>query len=75
MLANYLRAQQKLGNIQCGDPEQAVEILLAMIISATSLRASLGLEPNAVKTRAQRKAWVNFAVDIFLSAMQANAGR
>jgi hypothetical protein len=46
-----------------------------MIISATSLRASLGLEPEAVKTQAQRKAWVNFAVDMFLSAMQANAGR
>ena len=74
-LANYLRAQQKLGNIQCGDPEQAVEILLAMIISATSLRATLGLEPEAVKTQAQRKSWVNFAVDMFLSAMQANAGR
>ena len=74
-LANYLRAQQKLGNIQCGDPEQAVEILLAMIISATSLRATLGLEPEAVKTQAQRKSWVNFAVDMFLSAMQANASR
>jgi TetR/AcrR family transcriptional repressor of mexJK operon len=71
MLANYLRAQHKLGNIQCGDPEQAVEILLALIISATSLRASLGLELKAVKTQAQRKAWVNFAVDVFLSAMQA----
>lgn len=71
MLTNYLRAQQKLGNIQCGDPEQAVEVLLALIISATSLRASLGLEAKAVKTQAQRKAWVNFAVDTFLSAMQA----
>jgi TetR/AcrR family transcriptional regulator, mexJK operon transcriptional repressor len=70
MLANYLRAQHKLGNIQCGDPEQAVEILLALIISATSLRASLGLEPRAVKTQAQRKSWVNFAVDVFLSALQ-----
>ena len=75
MLANYLRAQQKLGNIQCGEPEQAVEILLAMIISATSLRATLGLEAEAVKTQAQRKSWVNFAVDMFLSAMQANAVR
>ena len=71
MLTNYLRAQQKLGNIQCGEPEQAVEILLALIISATSLRTSLGLEAKAVKTQAQRKAWVNFAVDTFLSAMQA----
>jgi AcrR family transcriptional regulator len=70
MLANYLRAQHKLGNNQSGDPEQAVEILLALIISATSLRASLGLEPRAVKTQAQRKSWVNFAVDVFLSALQ-----
>jgi TetR/AcrR family transcriptional regulator, mexJK operon transcriptional repressor len=69
MLANYLRAQQKLGNIQCGDPEQAVEILIALIVSATSLRTSLGLEPKSVKTQTQRKAWVNFAVDVFLSAM------
>jgi AcrR family transcriptional regulator len=70
MLTNYLRAQQKLGNIQCGEPEQAVEVLLALIISATSLRTSLGLEPEAVKTQAQRKSWVSFAVDMFLSAMR-----
>jgi AcrR family transcriptional regulator len=75
MLANYLRAQQKLGNIQCGDPEQAVEVLLGLIVSATSLRAWLGLEPKSAKTQAQRKAWVSFAVDIFLSAMEANARR
>ena len=75
MLANYLRAQQKLGNIECGDPEQAVEILLGLIVSATSLRAWLGLEAKSAKTQAQRKAWVSFAVDIFLSAMEANARR
>lgn len=75
MLANYLRAQQKLGNIECGDPEQAVEVLLGLIVSATSLRAWLGLEAKSAKTQAQRKAWVSFAVDIFLSAMEANARR
>lgn len=75
MLASYLRAQQKLGNIECGDPEQAVEVLLGLIVSATSLRAWLGLEAKSAKTPAQRKAWVSFAVDIFLSAMEANARR
>ncbi len=75
MLANYLRAQQKLGNIECGDPEQAVEVLLGLIVSATSLRAWLGLEAKSAKTQAQRKAWVSFAVDIFLAAMEANARR
>ena len=36
MLANYLRAQQKLGNIQCGDPEQAVEIFMGLLLSGVS---------------------------------------
>jgi AcrR family transcriptional regulator len=70
MLANYLRAQQKLGNIQCGDPEQAVEVLLGLLVSGVTLRAWLGLPPTFAKTPAQRKAWANFAVDTFLSALQ-----
>jgi TetR/AcrR family transcriptional regulator, mexJK operon transcriptional repressor len=73
MLANYLRAQQKLGNIHCGEPEQAVELLLGLLVSGASLRASLGLPPTFARTPAQRKAWANFAVDMFLSSMQANA--
>jgi TetR/AcrR family transcriptional repressor of mexJK operon len=71
MLASYLRAQQKLGNIQCGDPEQAVEVFLGLLVSGATLRAWLGLPPTFAKTPAQRKAWANFAVDTFLSAMQA----
>lgn len=73
MLADYLRAQQKSGNIRCDDPEQAVEILLGLVVSGASLRAWLGIRPTLVSTPAQRKAWVNYAVDIFLSAMEANA--
>jgi AcrR family transcriptional regulator len=78
MLANYLRAQQKLGNIQCGnpgcgDPEQAVEIFLGLLISAVSLRAWLGLPPTFVKTPAQRKAWAGRAADIFLALDAAPA--
>jgi TetR/AcrR family transcriptional regulator, mexJK operon transcriptional repressor len=80
MLANYLRAQQKFGNIHCGDlgcgnPEQAVEVFLGLLVSGATLRASLGLPPTFAKTQAQRKAWANYAVDMFLSAMQANASR
>jgi TetR/AcrR family transcriptional regulator, mexJK operon transcriptional repressor len=76
MLADYLRAQQKLGNIQwgeseCSNPEQAVEVLLGLLVSGVTLRAWLGLPPTFAKTPAQRKAWANFAVDTFLSAMQA----
>jgi AcrR family transcriptional regulator len=74
MLADYLRAQQKLGNIQCGDPEQAVEIFIGLLVSGATLRAWLGLPPTFAKTPAQRRSWVNFAVDTFLASMQANAG-
>jgi TetR/AcrR family transcriptional repressor of mexJK operon len=70
MLANYLRAQQKLGNIQCGDPEQAVEIFLGLLVSGVSLRAWLGLPPTLAKTPAQRKAWATLAADTFLASMQ-----
>jgi TetR/AcrR family transcriptional repressor of mexJK operon len=70
MLTNYLRAQQKLGNIQCGDPEQAVEVLLGLLVSGATLRTWLGLPSTFAKTPAQRKAWANLAVDMFLSAMQ-----
>jgi AcrR family transcriptional regulator len=73
MLASYLRAQQKLGNIDCGEPEQAVEVLLGLVVSGASLRAWLGLPPTFASTPAQRRAWVHFAVDTFLSAMEANA--
>lgn len=75
MLADYLRAQQKLGNIQCGEPEQAVEILLGLVVSGASLRAWLGIPSTFTRTPAQRKVWVNFAVDTFLAAMQANVRR
>jgi AcrR family transcriptional regulator len=73
MLASYLRAQQKLGNIDCGEPEQAVEVFLGLLVSGASLRAWLGLPPTFARTPVQRKAWVHFAVDTFLSAMEANA--
>jgi TetR/AcrR family transcriptional regulator, mexJK operon transcriptional repressor len=74
ILANYLRAQHKLGNIQCGDPEQAVEVLLGLLISGATLRAWLGLPPTFTKTPAQRRVWANLAVDTFLASMQANTG-
>jgi TetR/AcrR family transcriptional repressor of mexJK operon len=70
MLADYLRAQQKLGVIQCGEPEQAVEVFLGLLVSAASLRASLGLPPTFAKTQAQRKSWASFTADTFLSSMQ-----
>jgi hypothetical protein len=70
MLANSLRAQQKLGNIQGGDPDQAVEIFFGLLVSGASLRAWLGLPPAFVKTPAQRKAWAALATDIFLASMQ-----
>jgi TetR/AcrR family transcriptional regulator, mexJK operon transcriptional repressor len=69
MLTNYLRAQQKLGNIQCGDPEQAVEILMGLLVSGATLRTWLGLPSTFAKTPAQRKAWVNLAVDTFLASL------
>jgi AcrR family transcriptional regulator len=75
MLADYLGAQQKLGAIRCGNPEQAVEVFLGLLVSAATLRASLGLPPTYAKTQAQRKSWANFAVDMFLSSMQINASR
>jgi TetR/AcrR family transcriptional repressor of mexJK operon len=75
MLADYLRAQQKLGSIQCGEPEQAVEILLGLLVSGATLRVWLGLPPAFVRTPAQRKAWVHSAVDMFLSSMEASARR
>lgn len=70
MLAGYLRAQQRLGNIQCGDPEQAVEVFLGLLVSGATLRTWLGLPSTFARTPAQRKAWANLAVDTFLSAMQ-----
>lgn len=69
MLANYLRAQQKLGNIQCGDPEQAVEVLLGLLVSGATLRTWLGLPSTFARTPAQRKAWANLAVDTFLASL------
>jgi TetR/AcrR family transcriptional regulator, mexJK operon transcriptional repressor len=66
MLADYLRAQQQKGVLQCGDPHHAVTILHALIISVT-----LGLDSPFLKTPAQRRAWVNSAVDTFLAAMEA----
>jgi TetR/AcrR family transcriptional regulator, mexJK operon transcriptional repressor len=71
MLTNYLRTQQKLGNIQCGDPEQAVEVLLGLLVSGATLRTWLGLPSTFARTPAQRKAWANLAVDMFLAAMEA----
>ncbi|MGA9717065.1 MAG: TetR/AcrR family transcriptional regulator [Acidobacteriaceae bacterium] len=69
MLANYLRAQQKLGNIQCGDPEQAVEVLLGLLVSGATLRTWLGLPSTFARTPAQRKAWADLAVDTFLASL------
>ncbi len=70
MLTNYLRTQQKLGNIQCGDPEQAVEVLLGLLVSGATLRTWLGLPSTFARTPAQRKAWANLAVDTFLASLQ-----
>jgi TetR/AcrR family transcriptional regulator, mexJK operon transcriptional repressor len=73
MLADYLRAQDKSGKIRCEDPEHAVEVLLGLIVSGASLRAWLGIQPAFVSTAAQRTAWVNSAVDMFLSSMQTRS--
>jgi AcrR family transcriptional regulator len=72
MLAEYLRARHKSGDIRCDDPEQAVEILLGLVVSGASLRAWLGIRPTSLSTAAQRKAWVNHAVDIFLETMRTD---
>lgn len=76
MLGEYLRVQQRLGKLprpksKLGDPEQAVEVLLALIVSDMSLRAWIGLDSSNKKTASERRAWVEFAVDIFLAAMNA----
>ena len=78
MLTDYLRTQQKLGTLpspssRLRDPEQAVELLIALIVSDMSLRAWIGLRSPNKKTAAERRAWVEFAVDIFLAAMKAGA--
>ena len=75
IIADYLRAQQKLGTIQCGDPADAVSVLHALLVSEASLRVTLGLNTGMLQTQAQRKAWVDFAVDTFLASMQAGASR
>jgi TetR/AcrR family transcriptional regulator, mexJK operon transcriptional repressor len=69
MLAEYLRAQQKRGLIECDDPEQAVEIFLGLLVSGASLRAWLGIPPTFTRTAAQRREWAALAVDTFLGAM------
>jgi TetR/AcrR family transcriptional regulator, mexJK operon transcriptional repressor len=70
MLAEYLRAQQKRGLIHCGDPEQAVEIFLGLLVSGASLRGWLGLPATFTRTQQQRKAWAGLAADTFLAAMR-----
>jgi hypothetical protein len=45
------------------------------LVSEASLRVTLGLNTGTLQTQAQRKAWVNFAVDTFLASMQAGASR
>jgi TetR/AcrR family transcriptional regulator, mexJK operon transcriptional repressor len=70
MLTEYLRAQQHQGVIHCGDPEQAVEVFLGILLSGASLRAWLGLPCAFIRTPAQRKAWVNYAVESFLAAVE-----
>lgn len=75
MLAEYLRTQHKAGHIRCDDPEQAVEVLLGLVVSGASLRAWLGIRPTFASTPAQRKAWVQYAVDMFLLTMEAKARR
>lgn len=76
MLTEYLRAQQKLGNLprpasRLRVPEQAVELLIALLVSDVTLRAWIGLDSRNKKTPAERRAWVEFAVDTFLTAMAA----
>jgi TetR/AcrR family transcriptional regulator, mexJK operon transcriptional repressor len=70
-LVSYLRTQQNLGVLRPGNPEHAVEAFLGMLISTASLRTNLGLTTPLITSAAQRKAWVAFVVDMFLSAMQA----
>jgi AcrR family transcriptional regulator len=71
MLVNYFRAQQSLGVLRPGNPEHAVEAFLGMLISTASLRTNLGLTTPLMTSATQRKTWVAFIVDIFLSAMHA----
>ena len=69
-LVNYLRAQQSLGVLRPGNPEHAVEAFLGMLISTASLRTNLGLTTPLMTSATQRRTWVAFVVDLFLSAMQ-----
>jgi TetR/AcrR family transcriptional regulator, mexJK operon transcriptional repressor len=78
MLADYIREQQKVGRLprpdsRLRDPEQAVEVLLALMVSEMSLRAWIGLDSPRKKTAAERRAWVELAVDLFLAAMKGGA--
>lgn len=73
MIADYLRQQQSRGLIECGNPDHAVEALLGSLVSVVSMRANLGLPTPSAKSKAQRTAWVNYAVDLFLLAVQPGA--
>lgn len=70
ILADYLRVQQQKGVIQCGNPHQAVSILHALIVSEVSFRVTLGLGTPFLRTPAQRRSWVESAVNTFLAAME-----
>jgi TetR/AcrR family transcriptional regulator, mexJK operon transcriptional repressor len=70
VLADYLRSQHALGTIRCDDPERAVNALLGMLFGEASLRANLGIRSPIAISKADRLAWVNYAVDTFLAAMQ-----
>ena len=70
MLADFLLQQQTRGVIQCGNPDHAVEALLGSLVSVASMRSNLGLATPFARSKGQRTAWVNYAVDLFLSAVQ-----
>ena len=75
VLADYLRSQHALGAIRCDDPERAVSALLGMLFGEASLRSNLGIRSPIAASRAERLAWVNYAVDTFLASMEGNARR
>jgi AcrR family transcriptional regulator len=70
MLIEYFRAQQKLGNMRCENPDHAVEAFFGLLIGSANLRTNLGL-PTPIMSLAARRAWVQYVVDFFLAAMKA----
>lgn len=70
MLTDYFREQHKLGNMQCSNPDDAVEAFFGLLVGSANLRSNLGL-PTPLMSPTARKAWVRYVVDFFLASSKA----